>query len=83
MEVKQDPGDLKKNYIPKIVCFVFLFFFIHSIIVFGFNQTEFIGSERLQSYAVAIGFLSGSASQEVKGSIELTPVTASKCMASK
>ena len=51
--------------------------------MFGFNQTEFIGSERLQSYAVAIGFLSGSASQEVKGLIELTPVTASKCMASK
>ena len=49
---------------------------MHAIVVFGFNQTEFSGGERLQNYAVGIGFLSGSASQEVIGSIQLTPVTA-------
>ena len=52
----------------------FLILFV--VTVFGFNQTEFIGGERSQNYAVEIGFLSGSVSQEVKGSIQLTPVTA-------
>ena len=49
---------------------------MQSIIVFGFNQTEFIGNERLQNHAVGIGFLSGSVSQDVIGSIQLTPITA-------
>ena len=55
---------------------VFSFFCCFVVTVFGFNQTEFIGEERLQNYAVEIGFLSGTASQEVMGSIKLTPVTA-------
>ena len=55
---------------------VFSFFCCFVVTVFGFNQTEFIGEERLQNYAVEIGFLSGLASQEVTGSIKLTPVTA-------
>ena len=51
-------------------------FFSQIFEVFGFNQTEFVGNERLQNYAVEIGFLSGSISQEITGSIQLTPVTA-------
>ena len=63
--VSQNPVDFFNIVIP-----------MHAIVVFGFNQTEFSGGERLQNYAVGIGFLSGSASQEVVGSIQLTPVTA-------
>ena len=43
---------------------------------FGFNQTEFIGNEQSQDHAVEIGFLSGSVSQEITGSVQLIPVTA-------
>ena len=61
------------DFVMIIRCFVIVNFVV---IVFGFNQTEFIGGERSQNYTVEVGFLSGSVSQEVKGSIQLTPVTA-------
>ena len=62
----------------QLASFLEIFFVVinYLFVVFGFNQTEFIGNEQSPNYAVEIGFLSGSASQEVKGSIKLTPVTA-------
>ena len=52
----------------------------YTLVVFGFNQTEFRGLERRERYAVEVGFLSGRSTAVITVFITLNFGTAGNSM---